>query len=685
MTADGAIETPADAPVSEAPAFFPMPHEKRHTAPDAPVVTLPEGHLAAWLGLWLVNASFALVRPWPAAGASVRALHVAFDLGNALALGLLGWLSLTLFARLVSRRRRWLILAVAISSIAVSTVTLVDDIESFLAGRDLEDFRYPVAAAISLGVPGAAAVGGFLARPFLRLVPIAGAIGAAIANHLVLASDYPAAHLYIAWGATTLGSWALVGVPRPDWIGRAFRRRAAVAGATTLATCGALVSLVVWPRPTVVVDMFQSEGAVLFPYLAEIRSDDEPPSTEEPKGEPKGPRFIHADWRQPRLDQPDIPPSEPRLAPARPIVILLSIDSMRAETLVVPQLRGRLPHMTRIADEGIHFTRARATGSSTRNTLGSLFASKHRSALSWKVAKGLGSNLKAEASPRLSEMLEAEGLTTAHVASYAPLGNRSRILGRFQEEEVVRTEVKGQRFALSHELLDVAIPLIESRKDEPLFLFMHWMDAHAPYDAVGTQGGKLESYLRELELCDTQVGRLREALERMGVIERVVFVLIADHGEALGEHGIPEHGISLYDVLVRVPIVFHLPGLTPRRVDTPVSTLDIAPTLLDLVGAPTPGAWLGQSLVGFLRGETPRLDRPIVGDQNAVTSLVVDDIKVMTDSRKNVVEVYDLANDPRELHNLADPADEEQQALLSELRSFLASHRVTAKTKKRVD
>src|SRR5262249_20606833 len=152
-------------------------------------------------------------------------------------------------------------------------------------------------------------------------------------------------------------------------------------------------------------------------------------------------------------------------------------------------------------------------------------------------------------------------------------------------------------------LVDVAIPWLEKHGEGPLFLFLHFMDAHYPYDAAGAEGAPFEAYLREVALCDAAIGRLIDALKTEHMWSRTALIVASDHGEAFGQHDTPYHGLTLYEELVRVPIVVRVPGDTRRTVDAPVSLIDVGPTILDLFRQRTPGAFMGQSLVPFLRGE----------------------------------------------------------------------------------
>jgi arylsulfatase A-like enzyme len=150
-------------------------------------------------------------------------------------------------------------------------------------------------------------------------------------------------------------------------------------------------------------------------------------------------------------------------------------------------------------------------------------------------------------------------------------------------------------------------------------------------------------------------------------------IISADHGEAFGEHGTLYHSKSLYDELIHVPLWIRIAGQQGRRIQTPVSLIDMGPTLLDLFGAPTPGYFKGQSLVPLLRGEEPNLTRPIAAETRLRQTLVFPEgIKAIKDQLSGAREVYDLNTDPLELRNIVDHTDRKYQDMLD---VFFAVHK----------
>jgi arylsulfatase A-like enzyme len=217
------------------------------------------------------------------------------------------------------------------------------------------------------------------------------------------------------------------------------------------------------------------------------------------------------------------------------------------------------------------------------------------------------------------------------------------------------------------------LPRLERHGKGPLFLFLHLLDAHAPYDSA-SGASAFERYLGELGLVDQQLARL-VALLNARFAGRAALIVTADHGEAFAEHGAYYHATALYEEQIRVPLLISVPGVEPRAVSTPVSLVDLGPTILDLFGLATPGHFMGESLTAFLRGESPTLTRPIAAEVRLMHMLIdPDGYKSIIDDRTHIGEVYDLHRDPGEHRNLND-GGAAPAARLALLDAFFSAHR----------
>jgi choline-sulfatase len=125
---------------------------------------------------------------------------------------------------------------------------------------------------------------------------------------------------------------------------------------------------------------------------------------------------------------------------------------------------------------------------------------------------------------------------------------------------------------------------------------------------------------------------------------------------------------------LRVPLFIRVPGVAARKSDIPVTLVDLAPTLLDLLGAKTPGRFVGQSLVPILRGESPVFDRPIAGDGHTDQTMLFGRYKLMEDHGKRTIELYDLSSDPRERRNLFGTLGGKDELMLKVMRHYFAAH-----------
>lgn len=626
-----------------------------------------------WLLVALANAVMIATKPLPLAGVWVRVQHHLFDLGQVLAIALVCAGLVAVWRRWGSRRNVVACLCIAEVAVLAACAVVPDDLENF-ASRLFPDYEREVqvlgAVALGASIGVVAWLGSVLRRPWLRWLGIGlGAAGAAL-NHVVLQRGYPSAHLFLASASATLAGSSIVGAQLGGRLWGAWPRRARV-GVIIVAGAAAVASLLVRPDPRAALALSSSDGSFLARYVAVariwLRSTIRGPRIVSMKG-------VHPDWIKRRDDAPPVPPTKPRLTAPSPVFVLITVDALRNDLLMDEAYRPRLPNLWKLADEGVYFTHMRTAGTTTRNSTGSLMASKYRFQLEWTREPRKGSNLSRDPTPQLSELLNKLGYDTVNVVSYPPLQSWSGIVRKMKENLFVAPEGK-LGYATADELMDLAIPRLRAHGDRPLFMFMHLMDPHDPYDSAGEFDSDWEGYLHEVAAVDAQIGRLRRVIEESRLHDRAVVIVSSDHGEAFGQHGIPHHDVSLYEVLVRVPLIIHMPGLTPRRVNAPVSTVDIGPTILDLAFTNTPGEYMGQSLVMYLRGETPVLTRPIAGDQVKARSLVLGSYKLIYSPKDGTREVYDLDTDPDETDNLYGLLDGEGERLHDTLDAFFDVHK----------
>lgn len=206
---------------------------------------------------------------------------------------------------------------------------------------------------------------------------------------------------------------------------------------------------------------------------------------------------------------------------------------------------------------------------------------------------------------------------------------------------------------------------------QPFALWVHYFDVHehAQVDAAdlelrkqreGKGRSKTErKYRALLELVDQQLARVLARLTERGLADRTVIVFFSDHGESLGEDPrLPgNHGLYVYRALTAVPFAIHVPGVSPARIDEPVTLIDLRPTLEDLLGLEPAARNDGRSLFPHLlpepAGATLYPDRVLVLNESDQWGVIEWPLKLMVRPRDNLIELYDLAADPDERNNLA--------------------------------
>jgi len=151
---------------------------------------------------------------------------------------------------------------------------------------------------------------------------------------------------------------------------------------------------------------------------------------------------------------------------------------------------------------------------------------------------------------------------------------------------------------------------------------------------------------------DALIGQLADELKKMGLTDNTLLVLTGDHGEAFSEHGQSIHGFTVYNEELQVPLLVINPRLFPykRLMNGPARQIDIAPTLLSLLGIPEPAQWQGTSLF-----QRPRRRRVYMfsANGNYVLGLIDGNMKYIYDFNLDRAELYDLAADPYEHNNLS--------------------------------
>lgn len=347
-------------------------------------------------------------------------------------------------------------------------------------------------------------------------------------------------------------------------------------------------------------------------------------------------------------------------------VLLVTIDALRADHLGLYGYRTRpvSPELDKFAEEAVVFETAYATAPHSSYSLCSLMASDY---LYQRIQLGLPFPTET-----LAGVLGAVGYHTS--ASY--------IEGVFHTDGEAMEQFRVSKFGFaetSHANLDAdrktdlileRVQRIVEAGEPPALLWAHYFDVHEPYRDTTFGTTDIERYDGEIRKVDRAFGRLiREVRAR--VTRPVIVVITADHGEEFRDHGGVYHGSTVYQEQIRVPLLVHVPGIAPRRVATPVETIDVAPTLLGLLGVPVAPSMQGKDLRPLFVADEER--GPVFASAGTKHMVVDWPYKLIADLRFGTRELYDLVEDPRERENLANAQPERVTALEGELQAWLDS------------
>jgi arylsulfatase A-like enzyme len=335
--------------------------------------------------------------------------------------------------------------------------------------------------------------------------------------------------------------------------------------------------------------------------------------------------------------------------PGRPNVMLITVDALRADRLR-PDL---MPTLTDLASRGVRFERVYAHAPTTLPS--------HASVLTGLLPPSHGVRNDAfqldDTVVTLAELLQASGYRTGAFVGSSLLDVRYGLDQGFDEYddryESSATGHLGLDERHAADVLSAAASWIAGQR-EPWFSWIHLADPHAPYEAPAR---RRQGYDGEVAYVDEAIGRFLSALPR-GLIDRVVVIVTADHGESLGDHGERTHGLFAYDATLRVPLVIAGPGIAPRVVAGLASHVDVMPTILALTGAAS-RASDGRSLVPLLKGEQlpdrpvyfEALDASLTRGWAPLTGVVAEGWKFID---LPMPELYDLATDRLERTNRLD-------------------------------
>jgi len=336
--------------------------------------------------------------------------------------------------------------------------------------------------------------------------------------------------------------------------------------------------------------------------------------------------------------------------PQPPNILLVVVDTLRADHLgAYGYPRSTSPALDRLAAEAALFERAYSHSPWTMPSVASLLTGltpRDHGITKWQDP--LSPQLLS-----LAEALQDKGYRTQAAVSHIVLGERYGFDQGFDSyDAALLGRGEPHRRTSAPHITQVGLRALQAPIQEPFFLFLHYFDPHWTYQRhqehdFGQE--PVDRYDSEIAFTDFHLGRLLAQLEAQELDRRSIVALIGDHGEEFGDHGGSQHSSTLFDELLRVPLILRVPGFAPQRVEQVVAETQLAPTLLALAGLPQ--AFAAAPIAFDQGGFTPQQDQLVFAetlrgaDQRAV---IQGDWKLIHDRQRDRHELYHLAADPGE-------------------------------------
>jgi arylsulfatase A-like enzyme len=371
--------------------------------------------------------------------------------------------------------------------------------------------------------------------------------------------------------------------------------------------------------------------------------------------------------------------------------ILVSIDTLRPDFLGTynPGL-DTSPNIDQLAERSTVFSNvlshAPSTTISHKSALYSVYPAVHKTRRDQVPEENVTAPVEA---------LRQGGFVTAAIVGGGGLAPEIGFPRGFDSYEVLPRLATGQQLET---LKKSSRSWLRAHHQDDFFLFLHMYQPHCPYsppekyaqryagwyqgdvdpvDKCGSYYNNREMsaddyrYVRDLvkgevAYADEFIGELLAELVRLGIDDETMIVLMSDHGDSLGERGYVGHNL-LVNIQLRVPLIVHLPGTVPGRIDAPLELIDVMPTIFRALGQQAPYSFQGRDLVDFMEGATvPPDDRLRVANQGDMISLHKGSWHLVFDEAEENIFLYDLHEDPEEYDNLASQHPSVVEALLAD-------------------
>ena len=343
-------------------------------------------------------------------------------------------------------------------------------------------------------------------------------------------------------------------------------------------------------------------------------------------------------------------------------VLLITIDSMRADMPWQGYDKEIAPNLTKLAGESVVYERAYTISSYTAKSVGGMLAGRWPSTL-YRGPTFFTAYSKANLF--FPELLQQQGVHTMGGQAHLYFDRGKNLRQGFDEWRLVpglTWNATTDESVTSQKMTPMAIEMLSDVGDKPFFMWLHYMDPHDKYqqhEESPNFGRKARNhYDSEIFYTDLWVQKLLDHCRQQPWWKDTVLIVSADHGEAFGEHKMWKHAFALWEVLTHVPLMFTIPGVKPRRIQARRSQIDLAPTIMDLLGREPDPSFVGKSMVPELFGAEPDDREPILLDLPADTynpptrAAIKGDYKLLEDPGPKY-KLFNLKDDPGENRDLS--------------------------------
>jgi arylsulfatase A-like enzyme len=355
-------------------------------------------------------------------------------------------------------------------------------------------------------------------------------------------------------------------------------------------------------------------------------------------------------------------------------VLLLTVEAMRADMPWAGYARPIAPNLTRLAQQSVIYDNYRSVSSFTAQSVPVILSGRYTSTLYRTGYFFAGYSLANHFFP---EVLAEKGIRSIAVHAHLYFSRGKQLEQGFDVWETV-PGITFDPQTDNHVTSEKTTRLLEQLLGQPensgkqFFVWAHYMDPHDQYlwhDECPKDWGKKnrDRYDCEIFHTDYWMNQFLEWARTQPWWSRTAVIVAGDHGEAFGEHGMYKHAFDLWDVLTRIGAFFHVPGAKPRHIAEARSHIDLAPTILDLMGLEPMPEFMGKSLVPEIMGKAPDNREPIVTELNEdshnppVRAIIQGDYKLTVYGKHKGWRhaLYNLKQDPGEEHDLAqsEPAE----------------------------